>query len=245
MSKTQVRIAMRKIIFSILFCLPFVFNIQAQSAADIAGTRVVVEINGPITYSEIRHRVDDFYLELNADPTSRGVIASYGTDKEVASRETDIKRAIIFRKLNLDRLTFIRGGIEPGIRTKFFIVPTGAPDPVSESGNPPSETKSNKYHSSIAALVERLRNNQTQPAAGEAEFVRDGKAQIIVRLKEFKPEVIEELKKLGFEDLKETPSMRSVVGRIALEKLSALAELDAVTFVSPQNFQSPKRKGKN
>ena len=97
------------------------------------------------------------------------------------------------------------------------------------------EIKPNKYHSLIKALVERLKNNQTQPATDEAKFVRDGKADIIVRVKELKPETIENLKKLGFEVLTEMPSARAIVGRISIEKISALAELDAVTFISPQN----------
>lgn len=97
------------------------------------------------------------------------------------------------------------------------------------------EVKPNKYHSSVKTLVERLKNNQTQPAANEAKFVRGGKADVIVRVKELKPETIENLKKLGFEVLTEMPSAKAVVGRIAIEKIAALAELDAVTFISPQN----------
>jgi Ca-activated chloride channel family protein len=97
------------------------------------------------------------------------------------------------------------------------------------------EIKPNKYQSSVKALVERLKNNQTQPSANEAKFVSNGKAEIIVRLKELKPETIAELKKLGFEVLTEMTSANAVVGRIAVEKIAALAELDAVTFISPQN----------
>ncbi len=96
------------------------------------------------------------------------------------------------------------------------------------------ETKPNKYHSSIKALVERLKNN-TAATANEAKFVKDGKAEIIVRVKELKPETTAELKKLGFESITEMTSANAVVGRIAVEKIAALAELDAVTFISPQS----------
>jgi hypothetical protein len=54
-------------------------------------------------------------------------------------------------------------------------------------------------------------------------------------LKELKAETVEELKKLGFEVLTEMQSAKAVVGRIAIEKLAALAELEPVTFISPQN----------
>jgi Ca-activated chloride channel family protein len=105
---------------------------------------------------------------------------------------------------------------------------------VSELQNAKAEIKPNKYHSLIKALVERLKNNQPA-AADEAKFVQNGKADVIVRLKELKPETVEELKKLGFEVLTEMPSANAVVGRITIEKLAALAELESVTFISPQN----------
>ena len=95
------------------------------------------------------------------------------------------------------------------------------------------ETKPNKYHSLIRALTERVKNAKP-PAAEESKFVRDGKADVIVRLNELKPEVLGALKQLGFEVLTEMSSANAVVGRISVEKLSALAELDAVTFISPQ-----------
>ena len=97
------------------------------------------------------------------------------------------------------------------------------------------DIKPNKYHSSVKALVERLKNKQTTQAADEAKFVKNGKAEIIVRVKELKPETVVELKKLGFEVLTEMTSANAVVGRIAIEKITALAEFDQVTFVSPQN----------
>ncbi|HEX8248175.1 MAG TPA: marine proteobacterial sortase target protein [Pyrinomonadaceae bacterium] len=97
------------------------------------------------------------------------------------------------------------------------------------------EFKPNKLHSSVTALVERLKNNQSQATPDEARFVKDGKAEVIVRLKQLKPETIAELKNLGFEVLTEMPSAKALVGRIAVEKLSALAEMEAVTFISPQN----------
>jgi uncharacterized protein YegL len=97
------------------------------------------------------------------------------------------------------------------------------------------ETKPNKFHSSVKALVERLKNNQSQPAVEETKFVAAGKADLIVRLRDLKPETVAELRKLGFEILTEMPSAKAVVGRIPVEKLATLAELEAVTFISPQN----------
>jgi len=92
-----------------------------------------------------------------------------------------------------------------------------------------------KTAESVFKLVERLQKGAAAVGADEAKFVLDGKAEITVRLKELKPETVEELKKLGFEVLTELPSANAVVGRIPIEKIAALTELDAVTFISPQN----------
>lgn len=87
----------------------------------------------------------------------------------------------------------------------------------------------------VFKLIQRLKDNKIELSDEETKFVSNGKAEIIVRLKELKPETIEELKKLGFEVLTEMASARAVVGRIAVEKIASLTEIDAVTFISPQN----------
>jgi hypothetical protein len=71
-------------------------------------------------------------------------------------------------------------------------------------------------------------------AADEAKFVREGRAGVQVWLKEKTPEALEELKKLGFEVVLDPRSSRMCVGRVAVEKLSALAALDIVRYVAPQ-----------
>lgn len=96
------------------------------------------------------------------------------------------------------------------------------------------ELKPNKYSSSVKVLVERLASNQTQQTPDETKFVRDGRAEIIVRLKEIKPETIAELENLGFKILTEMPTAKAVVGSIEIGKIADLAEIDAVTFISPQ-----------
>lgn len=91
-----------------------------------------------------------------------------------------------------------------------------------------------KTAESVFKLIERLQT-KAQPNADEAKFVRDGKAEVTVRLKDLKPETIAQLKAIGFEVLTEIQSANAVVGRIAIEKLADLTQIEAVTFISPQN----------
>lgn len=96
------------------------------------------------------------------------------------------------------------------------------------------EVKPNKYQTSVKALVNRLKTGEN-PAADEAKFVQNGKADLIIRVNGLNPATIAALKANGFEIVSEMASANAVVGRIAIEKIAALAELEAVTFISAQN----------
>ncbi|MGB8509953.1 MAG: VWA domain-containing protein, partial [Pyrinomonadaceae bacterium] len=91
-----------------------------------------------------------------------------------------------------------------------------------------------KLNPAIAAVVERLRNKSATPAATEARFVRDGKAEVQVWLKDKSPQVLAQLKRLGFEVVLDPQTSKLVIGRISIEKLEELAKLDAVRYVAPQ-----------
>jgi hypothetical protein len=91
-----------------------------------------------------------------------------------------------------------------------------------------------KLHPSLAALIERLKEKSAQPGAEEARFVLDGKAMIQVWLTDKTPEMIEQLEQLGFEVVLDPKTAKLVIGRIAIEKLAALAELKQVRYLAPQ-----------
>jgi Ca-activated chloride channel family protein len=91
-----------------------------------------------------------------------------------------------------------------------------------------------KLHPSLAAVVERLKKPDSKPTEEESKLVRDGKAEVQIWLTEKTPEVLAQLKALGFELLLDPRSAKLVIGRVPIEKLSALAELKAVRYVTPQ-----------
>jgi Ca-activated chloride channel family protein len=91
-----------------------------------------------------------------------------------------------------------------------------------------------KLAPSLLAVVERLKQKDALPGADEARFVRDGKAELQIWLTEKTPEVLAQLKQLGFELLLDPQTARLVIGRLPLERLSALADIKAVRFVAPQ-----------
>jgi Ca-activated chloride channel family protein len=90
-----------------------------------------------------------------------------------------------------------------------------------------------KLHTSLLALVDRLKDKSAQPGADEAKFVREGKAEIQVWLTDKSEAVIEQLKQLGFEIMLDPKTAQMVIGRISIEKLAALAELNIVRYIAP------------
>jgi Ca-activated chloride channel homolog len=91
-----------------------------------------------------------------------------------------------------------------------------------------------RLHPSIMAVIERLKDKAAQPSAAEAKFVRAGKAEIQVWLTDKSPEALAALKQLGFEVVLDPKTAKVVIGRLAVDKLAAIAELKWVRYVAPQ-----------
>ncbi|HEX8853039.1 MAG TPA: hypothetical protein VF754_06105, partial [Pyrinomonadaceae bacterium] len=158
-----------------------------------------------------------------------GVGAGRGANTRVARKEANVT-APVAKQLPAAR---------PGTRQRQGQTTTlDRIDGVADFAITPEEAQRQKQlaklHASVAAVVERLRNKEAQASADEAKFVRDGRAEVQVWLVEKTPEVLEKLKALGFEVVLDPQSSKMVIGRIALEKLSELTELDEVRYISPQ-----------
>ena len=68
--------------------------------------------------------------QLNNNPTAQGYIINYGTEKQIAAREKQIRNAITFLRLDASRVTLVRGGESGGdVRTVLWVVPAGATPP--------------------------------------------------------------------------------------------------------------------
>jgi Ca-activated chloride channel family protein len=91
-----------------------------------------------------------------------------------------------------------------------------------------------KLHPSLVAVVDRLKDPKRQPATDEAKFVRHGKAELQIWLTEKSDATIAKLKEIGFEVVLDPKTAKMVIGRLPIEKLSALSELKFVRYVAPQ-----------
>jgi Ca-activated chloride channel homolog len=109
----------------------------------------------------------------------------------------------------------------------------------SVSDEPPLSPKEQKLvriaeksHTWVYDLILRLEKGDNIPTANEAYFVKDGKAEIQIQLSSTSPEMLEKLKMLGFEISQEKQQL-VLHGRISIEKISQLAEIEEVRFILP------------
>lgn len=90
---------------------------------------------GSLTNDDFKTRIQNLYVELGNNPGAQGYFISYGTDREIARREKQIRDAVTFLNLDAPRLTLVNGGANPrgkGVWTKVWIVPPGADDPTPD-----------------------------------------------------------------------------------------------------------------
>ncbi len=91
-----------------------------------------------------------------------------------------------------------------------------------------------KFHPTVLAVIDRLKDSKASPGPAEAKFIRNGKAEIQIWLTEKSEETMAKLKELGFEVVLDPKTAKMVIGRLPIEKLAALSELKFVRYVAPQ-----------
>ena len=91
-----------------------------------------------------------------------------------------------------------------------------------------------KFHPSVLAVIDRLKDSKASPGADEIKFIRNGKAEVQIWLTEKSDETMAKLKELGFEVVLDPKTAKMVIGRLPIEKLAALSELKFVRYVAPQ-----------
>src|SRR6266702_1006828 len=91
-----------------------------------------------------------------------------------------------------------------------------------------------RFHPSVLAVIDRLKENKVVASPNEANFIHDGKAEIQIWLTDKSDETMAKLKELGFEVVLDPKTAKLVIGRLPVDKLAALAELKSVRYVAPQ-----------
>jgi TonB family protein len=106
-------------------------------------------------------------------------------------------------------------------------------DPVPPAPLSRQQKLKEKLHSWIYSLIERREKGEAKAGVNEETFVNEGKASVRIVLTGKSPQAIEKLKSLGFE-VESVKGGVNVFGRIAVEKLAELVEMDSVKYILPQ-----------
>ena len=108
----------------------------ANTASEIGSVAPVINRDpldsfGRLPNDEVKARIYALFITLGSEPNSKGYVINYGTDKEIVMRESQIRKAIIYLKLDLKRVEIVRGGISSneGVWTVVWVVPPGADNP--------------------------------------------------------------------------------------------------------------------
>ncbi|MBA2379998.1 MAG: hypothetical protein H0V76_10550 [Blastocatellia bacterium] len=91
---------------------------------------ILVDEFGALQNDDIRARLDQFFIELQNNPTNQGYVINYGTNAQITARERLITNHITLRRFDRSRITLVRGGDAGiGVNTRLYRVPPGADNP--------------------------------------------------------------------------------------------------------------------
>jgi len=91
-----------------------------------------------------------------------------------------------------------------------------------------------KCHPAVLAVIDRLNAKNPIAGADESKFIHNGKAEIQIWFTDKSAETMAKLKELGCEIVLDPKTAKMVIGRLPIEKLSALAEITTIRYVAPQ-----------
>jgi hypothetical protein len=90
-----------------------------------------------------------------------------------------------------------------------------------------------KLHPALLSAFERLQQGSLQLTPQESRYIQNGKVAVEIWLTDATPEVLSQLKQLGFEPAEQPKVAKILTGRIDIAKLMDLAKLSAVRHVNP------------
>ncbi len=114
----------------IIFLLLIVMSAAAFAQTEEQPKAVLIDEFETATNGYVKMKMDYFYNELNNNPSAQGVIINYGTAREIAIREKQIRVSIQWRKYDAARITMVNGGFNVEVKSEFWIVPAGAENPM-------------------------------------------------------------------------------------------------------------------
>lgn len=119
---------MLRVLFLLIVMSSAVFaqTLENKEQKETAKAYIFAELGkaNNVQVKELFDKFDNLLIkEFRKYINSQGYIINYGTDKEIAKREKQIRDSYTFRSYDTYRLTFVRGGNSNKLKSVFWIVP--------------------------------------------------------------------------------------------------------------------------
>ena len=119
--------------FKFLFLIFAVMCLTSFAQSGKTPKAILVDEFETATNGFVKMKMDSFFAELSNNPEAQAFVFNFGTDREIARREKQLRNAIKFRKYDASRLTFVKVGFREKIKTELWLVPPGQEPPKIES----------------------------------------------------------------------------------------------------------------
>lgn len=115
------------------------------------------------TNGYVKWRMDAYFVELDNNPSAQGYVINFGTNREIAIREKQLRTAMTFRRFDTSRITLVNSGFRGIVKTELWLVPPGAENPPAESSSIKQDEfeklSSGELRARLDAFFNELNNN--------------------------------------------------------------------------------------
>jgi hypothetical protein len=121
---------MFRVLFLSLILIGSVAIVHAEKVNPIpAPTSRVVDVIEKSSDKDLIVRFEGIRIELSKDPTLEAYIINYGIKSQIRKRERQIRKALVFHKIDPKMVVIVNGGKLHYLKTTIYIIPSGSEPP--------------------------------------------------------------------------------------------------------------------
>ncbi|HEX5966318.1 MAG TPA: VWA domain-containing protein, partial [Pyrinomonadaceae bacterium] len=233
------------------------FRLMTQFTSFVAVEEVTVTDGGiprridvPVDVPEGMDRFALMAAGVGGGPT--GLLSVYGKGGALQTYNFSIAAAgtapAVVTKSGANKAAGVGAGVGPGSggnagggatpSTLNSLTPELRPSGTLQPAMSPEQARAVRLHTKLQplllAIVLRIQQKQQPEIANYGGFVRDRKAEVQLWLTDKSELTKAKLRELGFEVVLDHAGSNLMIGRIPIDKLELLADLESVRYVSPQ-----------
>jgi hypothetical protein len=160
---------MFRVLFLSLILIGSVAIVHAEKVNPIPAPTSFIPLDTIRTASDkdIIARFEGLKNELSKDPTARGYIINYGTKSQIQKRERQVRKALVFHKIDPKMVLIASAGSRGYLETIIYLIPASAevPQPVQ------SAVKFDEFDKISASQVKKRTENFYKKLIDESVYI--------------------------------------------------------------------------